>query len=103
MNTSFFGNLASARHRGDYVGLKNNDPMLLNLKLLDDIDQNEKDVLVAEGFCNWRRSHYTSFVRASAKHGRVQYDAISADVGKSEGEVRAYARAFWNKEIGEVR
>ena len=89
--------------RGDYAGLKSNDPILLNLRLLDDIDQREKDVLLTEGFKDWRRSNYTAFVRASAKHGRKQYDVIAAAVGKPEAEVIAYSNAFWDPEVGQKR
>jgi SWI/SNF-related matrix-associated actin-dependent regulator of chromatin subfamily A member 5 len=64
--------------------------------------QAEKDKLLNEGFSNWSRHDYTSFVKASAKHGRDAAEKISQEVGKNEADVKDYIAAFWG-EVGKSR
>ena len=71
--------------------------------LITEERKDEKDRLLSEGFPDWGRSHYTAFVRASAKYGRRVYSKISADVGKTQAMVEAYAKAFWSEEFGKKR
>ncbi len=62
--------------------------------------QQEKDRLLAQGFTDWGRSHYTAFVKASAKYGRNVFTKIAPDVGKTQAIVEEYAAAFWDPNIG---
>lgn len=62
-----------------------------------------KKRLLAEGFADWHRYHYASFVKSSARHGRDNYAKIAADVGKPVSAVRTYALAFWDEEFGRKR
>ena len=44
--------------------------------LLSDEQEAEKRRLLAEGFSDWSRYHYSSFVKASAKYGRHNYAKV---------------------------
>lgn len=57
----------------------------------------EKRQLLSEGFGDWTKNHYNSFVKASAKYGRTQYDKIAQEIGKTEEAVTAYSAVFWEK------
>mmetsp|Transcript_46834 Transcript_46834/g.53157 ORF Transcript_46834/g.53157 Transcript_46834/m.53157 type:complete len:1469 (+) Transcript_46834:105-4511(+) len=70
--------------------------------LLSEKVQEEKNALLEKGFIVWSRVNYTSFTKASAKHGRSDTTKIAYEVGKSEAEVIEYADAFWG-EIGKER
>jgi SWI/SNF-related matrix-associated actin-dependent regulator of chromatin subfamily A member 5 len=63
--------------------------------LLDPETQVEKEGLLNEGFVSWSRVHYSTFVKASCRHGRSSLAKIALEVGKSEDEVKEYAEAFW--------
>lgn len=65
--------------------------------------QAEKDALLTEGFSDWTRQNYSAFIRASAKFGRSKVEKIAVDVGKSVDDVRKYADAFWDENIGKKR
>ena len=71
--------------------------------LLTDDQKAQKARLLAEGFADWSRNHYSSFVKASAKYGRLNYSKIAADVGKPVSAVQTYARAFWDDGFGQKR
>ena len=59
------------------------DPAALrSLSLLSAEDATEKARLVAEGFHDWNKAQFTVFLKASARHGREQYDRIAADIGQ---------------------
>ena len=68
--------------------------------LLSKEKQDLKNKLLSEGFADWGRSHYTAFIKASAKYGRNMYSKISAEVGKPQKLVEDYAMAFWDEDIG---
>eukprot|EP00934_Nitzschia_sp_Nitz4_P004538 Nitzschia sp. Nitz4//scaffold162_size51285//15820//20464//NITZ4_006968-RA/size51285-processed-gene-0.20-mRNA-1//1//CDS//3329537970//4528//frame0 len=70
--------------------------------LLDEATQAEKESLLKEGFITWSRPNYSTFVKASARHGRDEISKIALEVGKSEEEVQLYANAFWGKQ-GQTR
>ena len=70
--------------------------------LLSEEVQEEKNVLLGEGFIGWSRMDYTLFTKASAKHGRTNFVKIASEVGKSEAEISEYVDAFWG-EIGKER
>ena len=71
--------------------------------LLTEGQKLEKRRLLAEGFSDWSRYHYSSFVKASAKYGRHNYAKIALDVGKPLSAVKTYAEAFWDSEFGKKR
>jgi SWI/SNF-related matrix-associated actin-dependent regulator of chromatin subfamily A member 5 len=62
--------------------------------------QEQKHRLLSEGFADWGRSHYTAFIKASAKYGRNAFSKIAPEVGKTQAMVEDYAAAFWNQDIG---
>lgn len=60
------------------------------LVLLDTEAHDEKNNLLAQGFGDWNRYHYSNFVKASAKYGRTQFEKISDDVGRPVDEVTRF-------------
>eukprot|EP00531_Pseudo-nitzschia_arenysensis_P000181 CAMPEP_0116124966 /NCGR_PEP_ID=MMETSP0329-20121206/5561_1 /TAXON_ID=697910 /ORGANISM="Pseudo-nitzschia arenysensis, Strain B593" /LENGTH=1458 /DNA_ID=CAMNT_0003618979 /DNA_START=160 /DNA_END=4536 /DNA_ORIENTATION=- len=70
--------------------------------LLSEEVQKEKSALLQEGFLAWSRVNYTSFIKASAKHGRSDTAKIAVEVGKSEAQVIEYSNAFWGA-VGKER
>lgn len=57
----------------------------------------EKTQLQAEGFGDWTRVHFNNFIRASAKHGRSEYEKIAKDVGRPVEETQRYSSVFWRR------
>ena len=55
----------------------------------------EKARLLSEGFADWTKVQFNTFVRVSGKYGRLEYEKMAKDIGKSPDEVRRYAEAFW--------
>lgn len=70
--------------------------------LLDEETTAEKEKLLAQGFVAWGRIHYSSFIKASARHGRSEISRIALEVGKSEEDVKEYVDAFWG-DLGKTR
>jgi SWI/SNF-related matrix-associated actin-dependent regulator of chromatin subfamily A member 5 len=70
--------------------------------LLDEDTQAEKEMCLSEGFVQWSRSHYSVFVKASARHGRTELAKIALELGKSEEDVQKFANAFWGN-LGKER
>jgi SWI/SNF-related matrix-associated actin-dependent regulator of chromatin subfamily A member 5 len=57
----------------------------------------EKQRLIEEGFGDWTKVHFNNFIRASAKHGRSEYEKIAKDVGRPLEETKRYAETFWSR------
>lgn len=70
--------------------------------LLSEEVQKEKDALLAEGFSDWTRLHYTAFIKASSKHGRCNLAKIADEAGKSEEQTKKFVSAFWG-DVGKER
>lgn len=65
---------------------------------LTQAEQEEKARLSEQGFLHWNRRDFQQFIHGSARHGRDQYASIAEDVdGKTEKEVRLYAKVFWQR------
>ena len=64
--------------------------------------QEEKTRLIAEAFGDWTRVHFNNFTKASAKHGRHEYEKIAKDVGRPVEDIKQYALAFWGKGATEL-
>ncbi|RPB13414.1 hypothetical protein P167DRAFT_505286 [Morchella conica CCBAS932] len=65
---------------------------------LTEAEQEEKTRLGEQGFSNWSRKDFMSFIQLSAKYGRKSISAIAADIeSKTEKEVREYAKVFWDR------
>jgi len=65
-------------------------------ELLPADKEQEKQILLSEGFGNWSRREFQAFVRGCERHGREAYETIAAEIGsKSVKEVKEYAKAFW--------
>ena len=72
-------------------------------KLLTDEQKAKKASLLAEGFSDWSRIHYSAFVKASAKYGRENYEKIANDVGKPVSAIQTYSKAFFDEDFGKKR
>lgn len=58
----------------------------------------EKETLVGEGFHDWQRRHFQSFIRALEKYGRDDMEKVVTDVAdRTEDEVREYAAVFFER------
>ncbi|KAL8853545.1 MAG: hypothetical protein Q9198_010968, partial [Flavoplaca austrocitrina] len=65
---------------------------------LTEAERNEKEILSEQGFAAWNRRDFQQFINGSAKHGRHNYAGIAEEVdGKSEKEIREYAKVFWQR------
>ncbi|KAG7370050.1 helicase [Nitzschia inconspicua] len=62
--------------------------------LPDELGQ-EKIELLDEGFGDWTRTQFFSFVKAVAKYGRDDIPSIAAELDMSEDQVAPYSAAFW--------
>lgn len=71
--------------------------------LLDSKVQEERTRLLSEGFRNWTRREYNSFLRGMERHGRQSFEKIAADIGesKTKDDVAKYSKTFW--ELGPKR
>lgn len=67
--------------------------------LFSEEHEKEREALLEEGFSDWTRREFQSFLRAVERHGRTNFEKILADVGetKTMDEVHAYSKAFWEK------
>jgi SWI/SNF-related matrix-associated actin-dependent regulator of chromatin subfamily A member 5 len=63
--------------------------------LLSKEENAEKEKLLQEGFSGWNKFHYQAFCKASAVHGRSDFQKIAIDIGKTDEEVKEFADAFW--------
>jgi SWI/SNF-related matrix-associated actin-dependent regulator of chromatin subfamily A member 5 len=71
--------------------------------LLSEHQMEEKARLLAQGFADWSRHHFTAFVKASGKYGRSDYAKIANDVGKPVSAIKTYSDAFWDQNFGKKR
>lgn len=71
--------------------------------LLSDDLMEAKSRLLAEGFADWSRHHFSAFVKANGKYGRTNYTKIANDVGKPVSAIQTYSEAFWNENFGKKR
>ncbi|PSC72801.1 chromatin-remodeling complex ATPase chain [Micractinium conductrix] len=84
---------ASEEAVAEELAPKEDDPQPLTE---DDIQEREQ--LLREGFSNWMRRDFNAFVRACEKYGRHALADIARDIEtKTEEEVRAYAKVFWER------
>jgi SWI/SNF-related matrix-associated actin-dependent regulator of chromatin subfamily A member 5 len=63
--------------------------------LISDEKQELKTKLLKEGFSEWKRFDFNTFLKASSKYGRSDYEKIALEVSKLESDVRLFAAAFW--------
>ncbi|CAI6086349.1 unnamed protein product [Clonostachys chloroleuca] len=73
---------------------------------LTEDERQEKEELSTQGFGDWSRRDFTSFINASAKCGRNDLDGISAEIeNRTTSEVKAFAKVFWQryKEISDYQ
>ena len=86
------------------AGVQTVEPNLESLPpLLSEEQKAEKARLLAEGFADWSRHHYSAFVKACAKYGRMNFSKIANDVGKPVSAIKGYAEAFWDENFGKKR
>jgi len=69
-----------------------------NAAPLTDEEQAEKAHLAEQGFSNWSRKDFGTFVTLSAKYGRKNFAMIAQEMEtKDEKDVRKYAKVFWER------
>lgn len=70
-----------------------------NAEPLTEEEVEEKESLVDQGFGDWKRAHYQSFIKSLERHGRDAMDKVVADMApeKEEEEVKAYADVFFDR------
>ncbi|ORY83763.1 SNF2 family N-terminal domain-domain-containing protein [Protomyces lactucae-debilis] len=67
-----------------------------NAVALTEEEQQEKEELAQEGFGDWQRRDFHTFIRACERHGRNAYQAIAQEMEtKTEEEVKTYAEVFF--------
>lgn len=70
------------------------------LELPDPLSASERDELNrlrGSGFSSWSKRDFLSFLHASELFGRNDLNSISQNIpGKTEAEVRAYSKVFWD-------
>ena len=66
---------------------------------LNEDEVSRKEVLAVEGFQDWNRRDFQAFVRGCERYGRHDLPAIMEEIGpsKTEREVKAYAKVFWER------
>ncbi|CAL5393190.1 unnamed protein product [Camellia sinensis] len=58
-------------------------------------EQEEKELLLEEGFSTWSRRDFNTFIRACEKYGRNDVTSIASEMeGKTDEEVERYAKVF---------
>ncbi|KAJ9156566.1 Chromatin remodelling complex ATPase chain ISW1 [Pleurostoma richardsiae] len=69
-----------------------------NATPLTEEEKEEKEKLSTQGFGDWSRRDFSSFVSASGKYGRHEYEKIASETpNKTPAEVKAYAKVFWQR------
>ncbi|KAJ2609506.1 chromatin remodeling complex Adenosinetriphosphatase [Coemansia sp. RSA 1365] len=69
-----------------------------NAEPLTEAEIEEKEALSSQGFGNWNRRDFYSFMRALESHGRSNMDIVKHEVeGKTPAEVAAYAKVFFKR------
>ncbi|KAJ8968296.1 hypothetical protein NQ317_000256 [Molorchus minor] len=65
---------------------------------LTEEEQQEKEMLLTQGFTNWSKRDFNQFIKANEKYGRDDIENIAKDVeGKSPEEVMEYSAVFWER------
>jgi SWI/SNF-related matrix-associated actin-dependent regulator of chromatin subfamily A member 5 len=72
--------------------------MIDHARPLTEEEEELKKELLIQGFSNWSRRDFFSFISANAKHSRYDLKAISEEFknDKTYEEVKEYAEKFWN-------
>ncbi|ORX36405.1 putative chromatin remodelling complex ATPase chain [Kockovaella imperatae] len=69
-----------------------------NAEELTEEEVAEKEALASEGFADWRRAHFQSFVKAVEKHGREALELVAAEIAdKTVDDVREYSKVFFER------
>lgn len=65
---------------------------------LTEEEKAEKEELAAQGFNNWAKREFQSFIRGIETYGRDDYAGIQTEVPtKTVDEVRKYSEVFWER------
>ena len=82
----------SASRLNQQLAIDNAEPLTENEIL-------EKERLLNEGFSNWNRRDFFSFIRALEKYGRnANHQLVCKEVeGKTKDEIEAYSQIFWKR------
>ncbi|RKP06110.1 Homeodomain-like protein [Thamnocephalis sphaerospora] len=67
-----------------------------NAVMLSEEEQAEKESLAEQGFEDWGRRDFMTFVKACERHGRTNLEVIAEELdGKTLEDVQTYAKVFW--------
>jgi len=67
-------------------------------KQLTEVEKEERERLLTEGFNNWSKRDFNNFVRGCERYGRDDLERILLEVeGKTEEEVAEYSAVFWER------
>ncbi|CDF36036.1 chromatin-remodelling complex ATPase ISWI2 [Chondrus crispus] len=67
--------------------------------LLSEEHENERETLLDEGYSEWTKREFSSFLRGIERYGRENFDKILDDIGDSKTmeQLVEYSAAFWEK------
>ncbi|KAI9632312.1 SNF2 family N-terminal domain-containing protein [Dioszegia hungarica] len=69
-----------------------------NAEPLTEEENAEKDALADEGFPDWNRRHFQSFIKGLERFGRDQLDKVAVEIADhTEESVRKYAKVFFER------
>ncbi|EFC39046.1 predicted protein [Naegleria gruberi] len=60
-------------------------------------EKSEKRKLLLEGFNNWSKKDFQSFIKGCEKFGRKDYANIAVEVEKTEQQIKKYSNVFWKR------
>ena len=55
----------------------------------------EKEKLISQGFANWNKSMFNTFIRLCGRYGRDAHDRIAIELDLPVDEIQRYSKAFW--------
>merc|ERR1711871_986515 len=55
----------------------------------------EKVELISQGFANWNKSMFNTFIRLCGRYGRDAHDRIAIELDLPVDEIQRYSKAFW--------
>lgn len=98
---AFGSGVAPGRSKEELIRLADNKEKELFTLELSEEEEQERKLILAEGFPDWSRKDFKAFCTALERHGRYDFANIWQDVrnetGKVRQDVQRYFVAFWTK------
>ncbi|CAO3622217.1 unnamed protein product [Cunninghamella blakesleeana] len=77
---------------------KSEQEKIKNAEPLTDEEEEERKILYTQGFVNWSKKDFSTFISACARYGRNNIEQIAKDLeGKILEEVEQYSKTFWER------